>query len=320
MAESPLSPARRFSNDTRPDARVARAASEQWGVFTLAELCGHGLSKEGVLRRVRRGTLVRIYPGVYALGWLVGVPEARWLAAVKACGRSAVLSHRAAALLWGFLEHADVPPEVTVAGPGLRRVPGIRVHRSRLLTPSDVTRHHDIPVTTPARTLIDLAAVLGSRALRQAVRRAQGRRRVSLPQLLATMDRLGPRRGLAKLRRIIAGGPAPTQSVLEDRVLDLLLGGGFEHPDVNEPLVLSGRRVIPDFRWPAQRLVIEADGAVWHDHGVAREDDAERQAWLEAHGERVIRITWDQAVRHPNETLTRVDAAGAPRPGRPRVV
>jgi very-short-patch-repair endonuclease len=77
--------------------------------------------------------------------------------------------------------------------------------------------------------------------------------------------------------------------------------------------VLAGRRVIPDFRWPAARLVVEADGAAWHDNPTAREDDAERQALLEAHGERVIRVTWEQAVARRAETRRRIGAAGAPR-------
>jgi very-short-patch-repair endonuclease len=71
--------------------------------------------------------------------------------------------------------------------------------------------------------------------------------------------------------------------------------------------------VIPDFRWPAQRLVVEADGAAWHDHRFAREDDAERQALLERHGERVLRVTWSQAVARPHETVARLRAAGVPR-------
>ena len=81
---------------------------------------------------------------------------------------------------------------------------------------------------------------------------------------------------------------------------------------VNVPLVLDGRTVVPDFRWASERLVVEADGAAWHDHKLAREDDAERQAMLEAHGERVVRVTWEQAVARPAETLARLRAAGAP--------
>jgi hypothetical protein len=148
--------------------------------------------------------------------------------------------------------------------------------------------------------------------LRRAVREAQARNLVSLPELLRTMDRLGPRRGSAALRRIVATGPAPTRSVFEDIVLDLLLGAGLEHPDVNKPLWLDGRKVIPDFRWAAHGLVVEADSRTWHDNRLAREDDAERQALLEAHGERVLRVTWNQAVRRPSETITRIRRAGAP--------
>jgi very-short-patch-repair endonuclease len=94
-------------------------------------------------------------------------------------------------------------------------------------------------------------------------------------------------------------------------VLDLMLSRGLVHPDVNVRLVISGR-VVPDFRWPEQRLVVEADGAAWHDGELAREDDAERQALLEAYGERVLRVTWDQAITRPGQTLARIRAAGAP--------
>jgi very-short-patch-repair endonuclease len=124
-----------------------------------------------------------------------------------------------------------------------------------------------------------------------------------------------PRRGTAKLARIIATGPAPTRSELEDAVLDLILHGGLQHPHVNVPLSINGRRVIPDFRWPEQRLVIEADGATWHDDRIAREDDAERQALLEAHGEQVVRVTWEQAIRRRKQTLARIRAAGVPANG-----
>ena len=207
-------------------------------------------------------------------------------------------------------------------GPAERRHPGVRVRRSAL-APADVARRDGIPVTSPARTLVDLAAVLGPRALRRAVGQAQALRLVSLAQLAAALERTGPRRGRGALRGILAAGPAPTRSELEDVVLALILRGGLARPEVNVPLILDGRRVIPDFRWPARRLVLEADGAAWHDHRVAREDDAERQALLERHGERVLRVTWEQAVASPDHTLARLRAAGAPeaprgRPGRRR--
>ena len=80
----------------------------------------------------------------------------------------------------------------------------------------------------------------------------------------------------------------------------------------NMPLWIDGRRVVPDFRWPAERLIVEADSRTWHENPTARADDAERQALLEAHGERVLLVTWAQAVARPTETIRRIAAAGAP--------
>jgi very-short-patch-repair endonuclease len=135
---------------------------------------------------------------------------------------------------------------------------------------------------------------------------------VHVSQLARYLGRNEGRRGTARLARVIATGPAPTRSELEDAVLDLMLRGGLAHPRVNEPLRIDGRRVIPDFRWPDIHLVIEADGAQWHEGEIAREDDAERQALLKAHGERVLRVTWAQAVTEPQQTLARLRGAGAP--------
>ena len=101
-------------------------------------------------------------------------------------------------------------------------------------------------------------------------------------------------------------------------LLELILTSGLARPDVNVPLHIAGRRVVPDLRWPAQRLVVEADGAAWHEHRLAREDDAERQALLEAHGERVMRVTWEQAVARRGQTLARLELAGAPWAGEHR--
>ena len=131
-------------------------------------------------------------------------------------------------------------------------------------------------------------------------------------QLTEVLQRLRGRRGARELAAIVATGSAPTRSELEDAVLDLMLRNGLSHPDVNLALVLSGRRVIPDFRWREQRLVVEADGAAWHEHKLAREDDAERQSLLEVHGERVVRVTWDQAIVRLRQTLAHLRAAGAP--------
>jgi len=168
-----------------------------------------------------------------------------------------------------------------------------------------------ILVTNATWTVVALAAVLPAAELRSAVRTALGLKLVSVRSILALLERLGPVRGAGKLRDIV-GRALPTRSELEDVVYDLILEGGFESPEVNEPLRLEGRIVIPDFRWPQQQLVVEADGARWHDDALARADDAERQALLERHGERVLRVRWDEATTRRAMARKRIGAAGAP--------
>lgn len=294
---------------SRPDRRAAELASENHGVLSLDELRECGMTRKAVAGRVRVGWLHPLYRGVYAVGHPNVSLHGRFLAAVKACGPGTVLSHYSAAALYELVRWDGRYPEVTASA--IRRHPRLRVHRSSVLEVDDVTRHHGIPVTTPARTLVDLAATFHYKALRRTVREAQ-RRLVTVRQVLATLDRLGPRRGSANLAKVLATGQAPTRSELEDTVLDLLLSAGFEHPEVNVPIRIANRRIIPDFRWPTQHLIIEADGAAYHDDRLTREDDAERQALLEAHGERVLRVTWFQAVGRRAETITRIRNAGAP--------
>ena len=295
--------------DTRS---VARIAQRDRGVVSIDELRTCGLSDDAVAKLVEAGWLHPVHRGVYAVGHPNLTLEGRFMAAVKACGPVAVLSHVAAAVLWGLLTWDHRAVEVTVTTKGTRLHEGVRTHRTGRLEEVDQTRLQGIPITCVARTIIDCAAVLGPDQLRRMVREAQARRLVTIGELAEILIRLGPRRGSRRLALLISTGPAPTRSELEDAVLDLLLHGGLAHPDVNVPLEIKGRRVVPDFRWPAQRLVVEADGAAWHDRRLAREDDAERQAILEAHGERVLRVTWDQAMRRPAQTLTRLRAAGVP--------
>jgi hypothetical protein len=299
--------------DTRPGVKVARRAATEWGVLSLDELRACGLSRDAVVVRVANGHLHPMYRGVYAVGHAKPPLEGFFLAAVKACGPGAVLSHHAAAAFWGLVPWDGRHLEVTVTGSTTRLHQGIRVHRTLSLDAQDRRCHQGIPATSPARTLLDLAGTrLPDDRLRRAVREAQARKCVTVAQLVEVLARLPRRRGSRRLARIVATGPAPTRSELEDAALDLLLRGGFAHPDVNVALILAGRRVVPDFRWPAQRLIVEADGAAWHDNPLARADDAERQALLEAHGERVVRVTWEQVIVRPRQTLARLTGAGAP--------
>jgi hypothetical protein len=297
------------------DNRVARLAARQWGVVSHDEVNRCGLSDAAIAVRRRGARLHQLYRGVYAVGHPGVSLEGRFLAAVRASGELAVLSHFAAAALWGLVEWDGRWPAVTIPGTAPRAHPRLKVHRSLLLEPRDRRRHKGIPVTSPAWTLLDLASFLDAKKLRRVTRRAYALELVTVAELRDVLVRAGRRRGRRKLAAIVADGLVPTRSELEDAVLDLIIRGGLARPDVNVPLWLKGREVIPDFRWPSARLVAEADSRQWHDDPLAREDDAERQALLEAEGERVVRVTWRQTLVNPSQTLARLRAAGAPLSG-----
>jgi hypothetical protein len=261
-------------------------------VLTTAELHECGLDDHAILTRVRNGRLHRLYTGVYAVGYPVLSLEACFLAAVKACGPDAVLSHYSAAVLRGWLEWDGRAPEVTTLT--VRKHAGLRTHRAKTLERCYVK---GIPVTSVMRTIIDLAGSrLPDAKLRRAVNEALNQRALRLSDLVT-----GGHRGARRLRVILASA-APTVNEFEDVLLAVITQGGLPMPDV-------GRSYLgfkPDFRWPAERVIVEADGQRTHGHALARADDAARQAVFEAHGERVVRVTWHQATLRPKETLRRI--------------
>lgn len=277
--------------------------------MTTRQLADCGIHNSGITVRLRRASLHRVHRGVYAVGAGLLTLDARFIAAVLACGDGAVLSHHAAAAHWGMWRWQERHPEVTVPRGAGRTIDGVRVHRSRTLDRRDVMRHDGIWVTSPARTILDLAATMAPRALRRVVRQAQVDKRVNVRQLLEVLLRANGHRGVTALRAAIADGPTPTASELEDIVLDLIDQATSERPEINQPLHLDGERIVPDFRWPERNLVIEADSRRYHDNPTVKADDARKQAILEAHGDRVLRITYDQAVNHPRQTLARIRAA-----------
>jgi hypothetical protein len=297
-------------SDNRADMCVAALAAKEWSVLSTAELHRCGLSSREIAARVRRGYLHRLHQGVYAVGHPNVGLEGQFLAAVKACGPGAVLSHFSAGALWELVEWDDLRyPEVTVCDTTPRVHSGIKVHRTRVLDPRDTRHHKGIPVTSPTRTVLDLCSQLPYVLARRAVRHALFLKLLRVDDLVEILERQRYRPGARRLRRIVATGVVPTQTVLEDVVLDLILEAGFERPDVNVPLILDGRRIVPDFRWPDRRLVVEADGGAAHANELAREDDAERQAMLEACGDEVMRVCWRQALDRRAQTVARLRMA-----------
>jgi len=299
----------RDESDKHPDVRVARLAATEWSVLSLDDLRRCGLSEDMVCRRVVRGQLHWVHQGIYAVGHSNIPLEGKFLAAVKACGAGAVLSHFAAAALWAMVDWDERHIDVTVNDTTPRTHAGVRIHRTWYLESTDVRRHRGIPVTSPARTALDVCSLLPERGARRAIRKALSDGLLGTRQLIEILGSQAKRPGAGRLRRIIAAGAVPTRSELEDVVLDLVLVAGLGPPDVNVAMILDGRRVVPDFRWPDRRLIVEADGRIWHDNKLAREDDADRQALLEMHGERVVRVTWEQAISDRPRTIKRLRAA-----------
>jgi predicted transcriptional regulator of viral defense system len=196
---------------------LAELARRQWGVITRAQLVELGMGTRGISDWVRTGRLHRLYRGVYAVGHDRLRLEGRWLAAVLACGPGAVLSHRDAAALWELRQSNSALIDVTVPSRNGRiRRPGIRVHRSGRLRAEEVTVRHGIPVTTVARTLLDLADVLGEQALRRAVTEAEYTNRFDLTAVNAAVQNNPGRRGARLMRAVAAAGHRP-RSPLEER-------------------------------------------------------------------------------------------------------
>jgi hypothetical protein len=258
-------------------------------VLDVHELRECGLSGNAIQSRVESGLLYPFYRGVYGWGHAKLSLEGCWLAAVKACGREAVLSHFSAACLWCLLKWDYRDPQVTALNP--RRHDGIRAHRSDRI---ERTFHKGIPVTPPLRTLIDLSSMLPFKQLRRAVNEALNQRLVK-PHELVTANH----RGARKLRAVVASG-APTRNEFEDLVLFLI--GELPKPLVNEPLL----GYEPDFLWPDHKLILEADGRTTHDQLLARADDKHRQRHLEQNGYRVLRTTWRQATTQPTKLQARL--------------
>jgi very-short-patch-repair endonuclease len=287
---------------TRPlgaDAEIARLARVQHGIVRREQVLAAGLNRGALEYRVQVGRLIPVHRGVFAVGHLPTSPHARAMAAVMACGPGAVLSHRSAAALWDIEPRWRDPIEVTARG--RRRHPGIRVHRAAL-DERDVTDHHGIPVTSAARTLLDLADVLDDAALTRAVNDARLNRRLALDTLAELLER-SPGRATTRLRAFVRRPTAPTRSAFEDAFLAMLDRYGIPRPEVNQ--VVAGHEV--DGFWREQGLVVELDSHEYHDDDESFETDRDRDADLLAAGLRVVRVTWMRLTLTPAREAGRLN-------------
>ena len=271
---------------------IARLAARQHGLVTLAQLLAAGLDYKAIARRVAEGSLHRVRRGVFAVGHVALSREGQFLAAVLWAGEGAVLSHLAVAELCEVRKYRA--SLIDVVAPKRRTADvGVRLHRARALDPRDVTTYRRIPVTTIARTLVDLTDVLNPYDLANVIHEAEFKHRFSERATRQAMQRANGRHNLHVLDKALelnAAGSAGLKSRDEAAFLSML-------KDLPEPLVntkLHGIEV--DFHWPETQLVVEVDGP-GHDRPRTKRDDERKQALLEAAGYTVIRIRDVSALR-----------------------
>ena len=291
----------------RPESPIPAIAARQWGVVTRKQLLAAGFDPASIARRIRAGRLHPIHRGVYLVGHSVPTARSREMAAVLACGQDAVLSHRDAAALHELLPHParPVPVNVSVAERDCRRRPGIRVHRVKAWEPGEIGTLDSIPITSPARTVLDLAAV-NAAELEQVLAEAERRRLVRPSELI---ERSRGRPGRPMLRSLIEVGPSFTRSEAERRLLRLIRSAALPSPETNARL--CGYEV--DFLWRDAGLAVEVDGYAFHRSRQAFERDRARDADMAVAGYTVVRITWRQLVEQPEAVVARIAGALASR-------
>jgi hypothetical protein len=226
----------------------------------------------------------------------------QFMAAVLACGRDAVLSHRSAAALWGLREDQRTSIDVTASNRRGRVPKRIQAHRDESLTPADRTEVHGIPCTSVARTLLDFAAVAPIWELRKAISEAEVLRILDHIAVRQLIRRSRGRRGVARLRMVmdeIHPLTKRTRSDMELLFLRMCECAGLPQPEVNVTLYPGGRRTMPDFLWRDAGLIVEADSRRFHDTDSAFQSDREREQRLQLAGWRVSRCTWEQIEREP---------------------
>jgi very-short-patch-repair endonuclease len=264
----------------------------QQDIVGRAQLRRRGLSASAIDRLVRVRRVVVRHPGVYQIGPLP-LPRAGEHAAILATGGEARISHGTAARHHELLRADSQPNEVEVTMPrrSRRRLEGVRIHRVQDLRDDEVTQVDGIPVTTPARTLLDLAEVAPSRDVEQAYATALRMKLVTPDAMREMVGRHPAHRGAPLWRQLLAQHDAPafTRSDAEEKLLALTRSARLPRPELNVKIL--GHEV--DFLWRKERVVVEVDGYAFHATPRSFVTDRRRDAELTAAGYSVLRFTWD---------------------------
>jgi hypothetical protein len=285
-----------------PDAAIAVIASRQYGVIARRQLLAASVTESAIDHRIG-SILLPVHAGVHAVGHARLTAEARWPAAVLACGPGAALSHRAGAALRGLRREWNGYLEVS-ARRSVKHVEGVIVHRPRTI---ERVVHRGIPVTPVGRTIVDVADVADARTLRAVLERAE------ILRLDGAVVPIPGRRGYGRLVAALAEhGPIVTftRSELEVAFLDICREVGVPKPRVNT--VIEGMEV--DAAWPELRLAVEIDSWKYHGTRTAYRRDRRRSALLTLAGWTVVRFT-DADIEHDREYVARTVGATLRRHG-----
>ena len=277
------------------DCAIAEMADRQHGVIAYSQLMDLGLGPDAVQHRVETGRLHRVHRGIYAVGRPGLTGHGRWMAAVSAYAPNGLLSHRCAASLHGLLFYAGRRIDVTSLTGKSR--PGIVVHRVRQLHAEDRALVENIPVTSVARTLVDLAPVVRNDQLRRVIEAAERQGALDL----RAFDR---RRVPRALRAVLADyyDPGYTRSDLERRFARLGRDAGLPPPAMN--IWICGQEV--DVVWEDQKVAVQLDSFEFHRTRAAFEDDRKRDAALQIAGYSVLRVTDRWLGDDPDGVVTAV--------------
>lgn len=288
-----------------PRERLARYARKQGGVISREQLRHCGFTDNQIHWMTRKGALLRMHRGVYAIGHVPSAHRSCCIAGLLAGGREAVLSHHSAAREWRLAVPADRRVHIAVPMRSRRSTESLAVHLVRPLAFDDRTVLRGLRVTTVPRLLLDLADVLEDRDFEVAVADAQVRRLLDPTSTAKVIDRSPGRRG-GRLAEV-AGLVGRTRSEMERRLLRELRAARLQLPEVN--LRVHGWEV--DALWASRSLVVELDGWQWHDSRLAFRRDRRKDRALRRQGLTVLRYTWEDlvegvAVAELRELLPRV--------------
>jgi very-short-patch-repair endonuclease len=275
------------------EKRIAQVADRQRGRVSRRQLLDAGLSDRVLHRLLSNGTLRRAHPGVYIYGHTAEVQYADAVAALLSCREHAWLSERTAASIWGLLPAGPDDVHLIVPRREPRRSrPGIVIHRSRLITPADVTIKHRLPITTPEWTLLDLAESHTARQLERALDEALGLRITSRSKLATVLARAPGRIGAPRLRQLLDPGrpPSRTRSAPEEELLRALRQTTIERPRCN--VTVHGYEV--DLLFEDAGVVVELQSFAWHNSRFTFARDHRKRRTLERNGLLVIPIITEE--------------------------